>query len=247
MSERPRILVTGFRPFPGAPYNPTERLVARLLHLRRPALDDVERIGHIFPVTYSAVDRELPALIAEHHPDALLMFGLATRTPFIRIETRARNTVTQIWPDADHTQVLSRTIVRNTDSTRRFGPHTLKLLRTAQATGVAAQSSLSAGYYLCNYLSWRAIESTRIEGGPGLAAFIHIPLVPRGPAQRRKTARERVTFEQLVDAGEAMLMTMAALATQARLHDSRNPCPGGFREFQNSGIARANIDAAIHR
>jgi pyroglutamyl-peptidase len=35
------------------------------------------------------------------------MFGLAARTPFVRIETRARNTVTQIWPDADHTQVAA--------------------------------------------------------------------------------------------------------------------------------------------
>jgi pyroglutamyl-peptidase len=51
------------------------------------------------------VNRQLPALIETHRPDALLMFGLAARTPFVRIETRARNTVTQIWPDADHTQV----------------------------------------------------------------------------------------------------------------------------------------------
>lgn len=207
----PRILITGFRPFPGAPYNPTANLVERLLHLRRPALENIDRIGHVFPVTYSAVDRELPALIAKHHPDALLMFGLATRTPFIRIETRARNTITQIWPDADHTRVLSRTIVKNTESTRRFGPHTLRLLRAAQGTGVDARASLNAGYYLCNYLSWRAIEATHAPDGPLLAAFVHVPLVSRSTEQRRKGAAQRVNFEQLVDAGEAMLMTVAAL------------------------------------
>ncbi len=212
MGKRPCILITGFRPFPGAPYNPTEKLVERLLHLRRPALNNVERIGHVFPVTYSAVDRELPALIATHRPDALLMFGLAARTPFVRIETRARNTVTQIWPDAEHTRVLSRTIVRSADSTRRFGPHTLKLLRAAQKTGVDARASLSAGYYLCNYLSWRAIEATHVSGGPRLAAFVHVPLVPRGTAQRRAGSPKRVTFEQLVDAAEAMLMETATLA-----------------------------------
>ncbi|MES2599926.1 MAG: pyroglutamyl-peptidase I [Pseudomonadota bacterium] len=230
MGDKPRILVTGFQPFPGAPYNPTEKLVERLLRLRRSALDDVERIGHVFPVTYSAVDRELPALIATHRPDALLMFGLATRTPFVRIETRARNTVTQIWPDAEHTQVRSRTIVRSPDSTRRFGPHTLRLLRAAQRTGVDARASLNAGYYLCNYLSWRAIEATHArhdskkrepvfgedhaqrKAGPRLAAFVHVPLVPRGPAQRPAGSPNRVTFEQLVDVGEAMLMEMASLA-----------------------------------
>lgn len=219
MGDKPRILVTGFQPFPGAPYNPTEKLVERLLRLRRPALDDIERIGHIFPVTYSAVDRELPALITIHRPDALLMFGLATRTPFVRIETRARNTVTQIWPDAEHAQVRSRMIVRSPDSTRRFGPHTLRLLRAAQQTGVDARASLSAGFYLCNYLSWRAIEATRTDGGPRLAAFIHVPLVPRGTVQRHAGSPNRVTFAQLVDAGEAMLMTMAALAICSRHRD----------------------------
>ena len=215
MGDRPRVLVTGFRPFPGAPYNPTEKLVERLLRLRRPALDDVERIGHIFPVTYSAVDRELPALIATHRPDTLLMFGLATRTPFVRIETRARNTVTQIWPDAEHAHVRSRTIVGGADSTRRFGPHTRKLLRAAQLTGVDARASLSAGYYLCNYLSWRAIEATRADNGPRLAAFVHVPLVPRGTTQRREATSGRVTFEQLVDAGEALLMEVARLTRRS--------------------------------
>lgn len=218
MGGRPRILITGFRPFPGAPYNPTEKLVERLIRLRRPALDGVDRIGHVFPVTYSAVDRELPALIATHRPDALLMFGLASRTRFVRIETRARNTVTQIWPDADHARVLSRTIESGPDSIRRFGPHTLKLLRAAKHTGIAVKSSLSAGYYLCNYLSWRAIEATKMECGPRLAAFVHVPLLPRGTEQFRHSAPNRVTFEQLVDAGEGMLMEMASLARRLARH-----------------------------
>jgi len=42
MSDKPRILITGFGAFPGAPYNPTMPLVERLMRLRRPAFDDVE-------------------------------------------------------------------------------------------------------------------------------------------------------------------------------------------------------------
>ena len=218
MSSGPRILITGFKPFPGAPYNPTEKLVARLLRLRRPALDSVQRIGHIFPVTYSSVDRQLPELIAAHHPDALLMFGLATRTRFMRVETRARNTVTQIWPDADHTDVRHRNIETGADATRRFGPHTLRLLRAARGTGIDARASLTAGYYLCNYLSWRAIEATHVSGGPRLAAFVHIPLLPRDATHARKSESSRVTFEKLVDAGEAMLTSMVKLAKHGRLN-----------------------------
>ena len=96
MKDRLRILITGFGPFPGAPFNPTQPLVSRLLRLRRPAFDDIEFSSHIFPVTYKAVDRELPQLLATHRPQALLMFGLAARTQFMRIETRARNAATSL-------------------------------------------------------------------------------------------------------------------------------------------------------
>jgi pyroglutamyl-peptidase len=76
VSEKLRILITGFGPFPGAPYNPTMPLVQRLTQLRRPAFDDVELSSHIFHVTYATVDRELPELVARLRPQALLSFGL---------------------------------------------------------------------------------------------------------------------------------------------------------------------------
>ena len=110
MSDRLRILITGFGPFPGAPYNPTQALVMRLLRLRRPAFSDVELSGHIFPVTYNAVDLELPQALAKHRPQALLMFGLAGRTGYLRIETRARNAVTMLWPDAAQTRARKGSI-----------------------------------------------------------------------------------------------------------------------------------------
>jgi pyroglutamyl-peptidase len=214
MTDKLHILVTGFGPFPGAPYNPTQPLVARLLRLRRPALGDVELTGHIFPVTYRDVDRELPQLLAKHRPQALLMFGLAARTSFVRIETRARNAVTTLWPDADHTRVRKGSIAPNAGA-MRFGPHTAKLLRAAKATGVDARASRDAGSYLCNYLSWRAIEAVDAGNGPRLAAFVHIPLLARDSARQRKGANPRVTLEQLVDAGEAMLLEMVRLTRTA--------------------------------
>ena len=214
MTDKLRILVTGFGPFPGAPYNPTMPLVARLLRLRRPAFSDVELSGHIFPVTYAAVDRELPELLARHQPQALLMFGLAARTPYVRIETRARNAVTTLWPDADHTRVRKGSIAGGADA-MMFGPHTARLLRAAVGAGVDARASRDAGSYLCNYLSWRAIEATCGEDGPRLAAFVHVPPLARDGARQRKGAMRRVTLEELVDAGEAMLLEMVRLTRGA--------------------------------
>ncbi|WP_426610108.1 pyroglutamyl-peptidase I [Bradyrhizobium sp. McL0616] len=213
MSEKLRILLTGFGPFPGAPYNPTQPLVARLARLRRPGLDDVEMASHIFPVTYAAVDRQLPEVLAKVKPDALLMFGLAARTSYLRIETRARNAVTMLWPDAANTRSSKRGIAANADA-MMFGPHTARLLRAARLTGIDARPSRDAGAYLCNYLSWRAIENVKPDG-PQLAAFIHIPLLARSGAVRRKGS-PRITLEELVDAGEAMLMEMVRSARRVR-------------------------------
>ena len=213
MSERLRILITGFGPFPGAPYNPTPALVARLLRLRRPAFDDIERIGHIFHVTYATVDRELPQLISKHRPQALLMFGLADRTAHLRVETRARNAITTRWPDADQTRSRKGSIAGHADA-RMFGLHTAKLLRAADSTGIDARASRDAGSYLCNYLSWRAIEAVRTDTGPRLAAFVHVPLLARDGAPQRKDS-PRITLDHLVDAGEAMLLELVKLVRQA--------------------------------
>jgi pyroglutamyl-peptidase len=212
LSDKFRILITGFGPFPGAPFNPTQPLVNRLLRLRRPALGEVELSGHIFPVTYQAVDRELPGQLKLHRPHALLMFGLASRTPYVRIETRARNAVTTLWPDADHSRARKGSIAPDASATM-FGPHTAKLLRAARATGVDARASRDAGSYLCNYLSWRSIEATRNADGPVVAAFVHIPPVARDAGPQRKGTR-RITPEQLTDAGEAILLEMVKQTRQ---------------------------------
>jgi pyroglutamyl-peptidase len=216
MGEALRILITGFGPFPGAPFNPTTPLVKRLTQLRRPALDGVTLIGHIFHVTYQTVDRELPDLIKRLRPDALLMFGLASRTAHLRIETRARNAITTHLPDADGNRAQKTSIVREADALL-FGPHTANLLQAARSTGIDARLSRDAGAYLCNYLSWRAIEATKQADGPALASFIHVPLIARDGTARDATSD--ITLEQLVDAGEAMLMEMVKLTRRAVMHD----------------------------
>src|SRR5438552_16121601 len=95
------VLITGFGPFPGAPFNPTAALAKTLARRRRPAFHEVRRIAHVFPTSYAAVERELPDLVARHNPDLVLLFGLAPRTPHLRIEARARNRRSTLFADVD--------------------------------------------------------------------------------------------------------------------------------------------------
>lgn len=208
-----RVLVTGFGPFPGAPFNPTVPLVKRLARLRRPALADVTIRTHIFDVAYATVDLELPQLLATHRPHAFLMFGLAARTPWLRIETRARNAVTTIWPD-QHGARIRKGVIAGTANARAFGPHVFRLLRAARLTGIDARPSRDAGSYLCNYLCWRAIEAADRQAGSRLAAFIHVPPLRRDGSA---TVPGGITLADLVDAGEAMLMETVKAVRQTRL------------------------------
>src|ERR1041385_278887 len=93
------VLITGFGRFPGGPVNRSGPLALALARRRRPAFADLRRAVHIFETSYAAVDRELPRLLARHKPDIVLMFGLAARTPVVRIEMRARNAASILFPD----------------------------------------------------------------------------------------------------------------------------------------------------
>jgi pyroglutamyl-peptidase len=201
------ILVTGFGPFPGAPYNPTTPLVRSLARLRRPRLLNVGVIPHVFPTSYEAVDRDLPRLIAKHRPDALLMFGLAPRAKSIRIEARARNTLSSLPDVIGHLPGRHAIALGAPDAWPMPSP-ARQLLNAVRAAKVPAQLSSDAGSYLCNYLCWQAAEAARQPRGPRLAAFIHVPHIHRFP--RSAGAKRRLSLEDLSRAGERALVAMAA-------------------------------------
>ncbi|TAK49710.1 MAG: pyroglutamyl-peptidase I [Xanthobacteraceae bacterium] len=215
MNRGLRVLITGFGPFPGARFNPTAALARRLALLRRPAFAAVTRIAHVFAVTYGDVDRMLPELIARHRPDVVLMFGLAPRARVLRVETRARNTVTTLWPDAGHRRGRSGQIVRGGPAALSFGPHALRLFHALRATRLPATPSRNAGRYLCNYLCWRAIEASH-NGTPRLAAFIHVPPLAPGSRPRRRNSRRRWSGDDLARAGEALLRALVIAGRRAR-------------------------------
>jgi pyroglutamyl-peptidase len=203
-------LITGFGPFPTAPFNPTQALVAVLARTRRPALADTKIVTHIFRTSYATVDRELPKLLAEHRPDVLLMFGLAARTPYVRIETQARTARSRLLSDADGTldAVASSTSAPALSGRAPMIP----LLLAARRTGMDVRLSRNAGRYLCNHLYHRALESAAPERA-GIAVFVHVPKVARGAmARRRSTRRAAIMAADLVRVGRALLPILMSAA-----------------------------------
>jgi len=196
------VLITGFSRFPGAPFNPSGPLARAVAGRRRPAFADLRRVLHVFETSYAAVDRELPQLIARHRPQIVLMFGLAGRTPFVRIETRARNVRSILFPDVTGFRPSERPIVPRAPAMRGHAPFG-RLVAAARATRMPTRLSGDAGRYLCNYVYWRALEASRTGT---LAQFIHIPPVSRVP--RRPGKKRRMTQARLGRAGEAILLAL---------------------------------------
>jgi pyroglutamyl-peptidase len=201
------ILITGFGPFPGAPFNPTVSLVARLAKQRRPALAEATIVAHVFPTSYAAVDRELPGLIAQHRPDVLLMFGLAAGRKTLCIETRARNALAHS-PDVGGGVPRGGQILPGGPPEMAMPAPARRLLATLRGAHVPARLSRDAGRYLCNYLCWRAAEAARRPAGPRLAAFVHIPAIARWP--RRRSKHRMLKLDDLARAGSALLAAIAA-------------------------------------
>jgi pyroglutamyl-peptidase len=204
------VLITGFGRFPGAPFNPSGPLARAVAKRRRPAFAEVERVLHIFQTSYAAVDRDLPKLIKQHKPDIVLMFGLAGRTAHLRVETRARNARSILFPDVTGFRPSDRAIARGEPPRPGHAPFA-HLLAASRATGMRSAASRDAGRYLCNYVYWRALEASR--SGTPLAQFIHIPWVPI--VKRRPGRRRRMTHGRLARAGEAILL--ALLTAQRRV------------------------------
>ena len=196
------VLITGFGPYPGAPFNPTEILAPELARCRLSPASNVYRMSHVFRVSYEAVDRDLPELIAGMRPDVLVMFGLAGRTRHVRIETRARNALARTSPDAAGKLPPSAAIAAGGPAMLPLRAPVHRLLMAARSAGLPAALSHDAGRYLCNYLCWRAAEWVQC-GTPRIAAFIHVPQVQRGHLHRPRLAR--LTFDHLFAAGEAIV------------------------------------------
>jgi pyroglutamyl-peptidase len=204
------ILITGFGPFPGAPSNPTGPLVQQLARLRRPALADMQLVPHVFRTSYEAVDDELPQLVSRLRPDAVLMFGLASRASCLKVETRARNAVSALVLDAEGRQAAALSIAPGGPDAVMFGVPAARLALAARKARIPAVTSRDAGRYLCNYLSWRAIETVARPGGPTFAAFIHVPKLGRPTRPQAPHVRRRWRMTDLLRGGEAILLAVAA-------------------------------------
>lgn len=189
--ERPRILVTGFSAFPGAPVNPTERLVAEL----RERMPELAAVGSITTAVLDVDYGELPAALrrlAAKQPDIAIHFGLSAAAAGFVLERLARNAYGNKPDNAGHIPQAAR-ICAGDDVL----PSTLPLdaLHGALiAKSIPVGWSDDAGGYLCNYLFYLSRSPVLAEFAPGMSGFIHVPPLAEGVSADLEGAMEMETL-----------------------------------------------------
>lgn len=200
--SRPRLLVTGFNAFPGAPVNPTEALVADLLSVRASIERRCDLHAEVLDVDYRALPARLAAIAADFRADIAVHFGLAGAARGFRLERLARNCTSLTLADNSGWRPTVATIcdgVETHDSTLPLGAIHDRLVDA----GLPVEWSDSAGDYLCNYLFYHARSGLVSGYEPAMAGFVHVPpFAPAGPADL---------------AGMAGTMDRTSLATGARI------------------------------
>jgi pyroglutamyl-peptidase len=203
-----KILVVGFGPFPAAPTNPSTDLVQRLVRRRRPALAAAKIVSVIVPTAYAAVAGEFSEFLRKHDPDAVLMFGVASRVKFMRVEQRAVNLATSSYPDSTRAKLMTRRVLPEIASELPVRAHVGSLIHAGRAVGIDVRASRDAGRYVCNAALLTVLAAAKQNDRLNRVAFVHIPR-PRHHRYRRN-GKPRPTMHSLVRAGEAVLVALLA-------------------------------------
>lgn len=183
----PRVLITGFGPFPGAAENSSAWLAA--------ALAGAPNSGstlhtEVLPTEWTEVATLGPRLLQQHRPRLILHLGLSRTAKGFRIERSAHNVI-DFREDARGATPNKRIVLESGDARLDTAISTATLARHLRKQNLPASVSRSAGTYLCNYLYYLSLHWAKAQQAPCDVTFVHIPPAPRagGPLSEAELLR----------------------------------------------------------
>ena len=189
---KPRLLVTGFGPFPGVADNPSAAIARRVAGSPRWRRLGIETHALVLPTAYSAIEGILaPALKGGY--DGVLMIGVAGKAKRIRVERRAANRASVLMPDASGRRGTRLTLTPGSLHRRSRVAAAPVLARLRQA-GLGAEISQDAGRYLCNACYFSVLSE------PLPVLFLHVPKAPRRKPRRARGRGFRASWPERVAA-----------------------------------------------
>lgn len=197
-----KILVTGFDPFGGETVNPALLAVKQL----PPVIAGAEIITAEVPTVFGEAGARVAAIIAEQQPDAVVCVGQAGGSACLTPERVAINLIDAVIADNAGQQPVDEPVVADGPAAYFATLPVKAMVTAANAEGVPASLSYSAGSYVCNYLMYSVLHYLAtgevggaggaggagaagvadVAGGAGVAVpdglvragFVHVPFVP---------------------------------------------------------------------
>lgn len=165
-----KILITGFEPFLGEKINPSQ------LALEALSQEGLHKL--ILPVSYSRAWPLLQHQLVQLKPEVVLMLGQAGGRKNICLEKYALNWCESPSADEDGEHRRSEKIsLQGPDHYQSSFPVEDWALRL-QNEGIACQSSLSAGGFVCNFVSYQVAHECAKKFPSTKWMFVHMPYLP---------------------------------------------------------------------
>ena len=168
------VLVTGFEPFGGDPFNPSQEIV-RTLDGRVIAGRRV--VGVVLPCVFGDSLAELRRLLRKHRPDRVVCLGLAAGRADITPERVAINVDDARLPDNRCAQPVVRPVVRGGPAAYWSTLPIKAIVAALRERGIPASVSQTAGTFVCNHVFYGLMHALRRRRGVR-GGFVHVPNLP---------------------------------------------------------------------
>jgi len=179
-----RIVITGFRSFPGVPDNPSHRLVEALQ--QTPGLLPANAECRLLETAYAAVSPALEEILDEA-PAALVLTGFSAMAKGFKLERRASDVCSPKFADA-HGFFPPKLIGAEVDLRENRACDFPALEAALLAEGIPCQLSDDAGQYVCNNAYHIALTRIAELGLPTRALFVHIPAITDTPLAKNSAS-----------------------------------------------------------
>ena len=196
----PRIVITGYRSFPGVPDNPSQRLIEHLATVPSGAET------HLIETEYAQVQPRLDAILMTE-PDVLVLTGYSAVARGFKLERQASDICSPRFADAsgfkpDPGQAAGRWV-----------PNLAVDFQVLEATLIAAghpcHLSDNAGEFVCNHSYYHALSHIAASGSNTRAIFLHVPAIAGTPLA--KSAASAMDLDAM--ASGTLLVTEALAET----------------------------------
>ncbi|MGD9667707.1 MAG: pyroglutamyl-peptidase I [Hyphomicrobiaceae bacterium] len=215
-----RILITGFGPFPGMPFNVSAQVAVCLSHAARARWSHHHVEARELPTEWVAGPHMLHGLWDDLLPDIALHFGVAQEASGLQLETTARNHC-HMNPDAVGALPARVERLEGGAHVRTASLPIDAIVRRLQVLRIPSCISEDAGAYLCNAILYESIARAGAARPAALAGFVHIPpqLAGAGRTNSVSLSTAALSLEDVVAGGlailECALETLAALRRTA--------------------------------